>query len=146
MASAADFELTDFLPYLLTQAADTLGLAFQRHYKARYGLLRTEWRVLFHLGCYGAMTATEVGRRARLHKTKVSRAVAALGAKRYLRREDVETDRRQQLLSLTPAGERVFRDLNAAARRFDDEIALSLSTAELAVLRKCLRRLAELPE
>ena len=146
MASAADFELTDFLPYLLTQAADTLGLAFQQHYKARYGLLRTEWRVLFHLGCYGAMTATEVGRRARLHKTKVSRAVAALAAKRYLRREDVETDRRQQLLSLTPAGERVFRDLNAAARRFDDDIALHLSTAELAVLRKCLRRLAELPE
>ena len=146
MPSSRALELTDFLPYLLAQAADTLGLAFQQHYKARYGLLRTEWRVLFHLGCYGPMTATEIGRRARLHKTKISRAVAALQAKRYLSREDIESDRRQQMLALTPLGQRVFADLNEAALRFDVSVAERLSEADLAVLRRCLRVLADLPD
>ena len=146
MYSHPDFELTDFLPFLLSQAADTLGLAFQEQYKARYGLLRTEWRVLFHLGCYGPMTATDIGRRARLHKTKISRAVSALQTKRYLTREDVERDRRQQLLSLTQAGQRVFADLNGAAQSFDRAIAARLPEKDLAVLRRCLRVLAELPE
>ena len=38
-------ELTHFLPYLLNQAAEASSLAFQRTYKDRYGMLRTEWRV-----------------------------------------------------------------------------------------------------
>nr|WP_256370895.1 MarR family transcriptional regulator [Rhodovulum sp. ES.010] len=36
---------------------------------------RTEWRVLFNLGRDGPMTATQLGRLAHTHKTKVSRAV-----------------------------------------------------------------------
>jgi DNA-binding MarR family transcriptional regulator len=51
-------------------------------------MLRTEWRVLFHLGRYGAMSAREISRRAGIHKTKVSRAVAALERKRFLERRD----------------------------------------------------------
>jgi hypothetical protein len=59
-----------------------------RVYKDRYGMLRTEWRVLFHLGRYGAMSAREISRRAGIHKTKVSRAVAALERKRFLERRE----------------------------------------------------------
>ena len=51
------FDLTDFVPYLLNQAAEQSSLGFQRYYKGRYGMLRTEWRVLFHLGRYGDQTA-----------------------------------------------------------------------------------------
>ena len=92
MTSTTDLDLRLFLPYLLNQAAEASSLDFQRVYKDKYGLLRTEWRVLFHLGCYGPMTATDIGRRARLHKTKISRAVSALQTKRYLTREDVEAN------------------------------------------------------
>jgi len=80
------FELQDFLPYQLNQAAEAASLSFQQIYKGRYGMLRTEWRVLFHLGLYGQMTATEIGQRSRMHKTKISRAVSALEEKRFLTR------------------------------------------------------------
>ena len=56
-----DFALQDFLPYLLNRAAEESSLGFQKHYKNRYGMLRSEWRVLFHLGNYGQMTAKEIG-------------------------------------------------------------------------------------
>ena len=78
------FELTSFTPYLLNQAAEAQSDIFSGIYSDRYGMLRTEWRVLFHLGRYGNLSAKEISERAKIHKTKVSRAVRALEEKRFL--------------------------------------------------------------
>lgn len=137
-----EFELQNFLPYMLNQAAEASGLAFQKHYKDRYGMLRTEWRVLFHLGRYGGLTATEIGAQARVHKTKISRAVAALEAKRFLTRTEQACDRRSEILALTPAGQAAFVEICNAAQRFDDRIAGRFTAHEVAVLRKCLAQIA----
>lgn len=144
MPPAPDFDPQRFLPYLLNQAADTLGLEFQRIYKSRYGLLRTDWRVLFHLGCYGPMTAREICARGRLHKTKVSRAVATLESKRFVVREEVESDRRSATLSLTKAGRAAFQDLSSEAKRFDDKIRRSLPPGDADRLISMLRQLSGL--
>jgi len=144
MDQPSDFDLKQFLPYLLNQAAEATSLAFQQHYKDRYGMLRTEWRVLFHLGRYGTLNAREICDRAQLHKTKVSRAVSALETKRYLSRATSQQDRRNELLTLTKSGEAVFRDLIVAARRFDESLAARFSADEVAVLRKCLGRISQL--
>ncbi|MCV6593656.1 MAG: MarR family transcriptional regulator [Silicimonas sp.] len=144
MTKTPNFELTDFLPYLLNQAADALSLEFREIYKGRYGMLRTEWRVLFHLGSYGEMTAKEICTRARIHKTKVSRAITALEAKRYLVRRESAEDRRQAVLSLTREGRRVFDDLSRAAQEFDAELRAGLSAEEARVLRRCLVRFSGL--
>lgn len=146
MVKNDDFDLRDFLPYLLTQAAERSSLAFQRHYKERYGMLRTEWRVLLHLGRYGAMTAKEICRRSHIHKTKVSRAVAALEKKRYLSRSVIDADRRQELLNLTASGDGVFRALYEEARRFDEALTAPFSDEDVAVLRRMLARMADLDQ
>lgn len=139
-----DFDLKDFTPYLLNQAADATSLRFQKLYKSKYGMLRTEWRVLFHLGGYGDMTAKEICTRAGLHKTKVSRAVRALQDKRFLQRTEVPEDRRHEILKLTPQGERVFNDLVGDAQRFDAKLASRFTTDELDTLKRVLVRLADL--
>ena len=138
------FELQDFLPYLLNQAAEASGMAFQKHYKDRYGMLRTEWRVLFHLGRYGSLTAKEIGEKARVHKTKISRAVAALERKRFLTRHAMEKDRRHAHLQLTKAGQAAFEEICKAARGFDDQITAQFSVQEIATLKSCLARIAGL--
>lgn len=140
---AEGFDLEAFLPYVLNRAAEATSLGFQRKYRDGYGMLRTEWRVLFHLGRYGAMTAKGVCDRAGLHKTKVSRAVAALEAKGFLARRTQEADRRQEALSLTARGRAVCDELTAEAARYDAALAARFTQAEEAVLRRCLRRLAE---
>jgi DNA-binding MarR family transcriptional regulator len=137
-----DFDLETFLPYALNRAAEAASRGFQAIYKARYGMLRTEWRVLAHLGQYGAMTARDICTRADLHKTKVSRAVKALEARRFLTRRTEERDRRQELLSLTAAGEAAFRNLAEEARRYDAALAAALPPGDLAALRRALRRLS----
>jgi DNA-binding MarR family transcriptional regulator len=117
MSTDAQFELSDFTPYLLNAAAEAQSLRFSKVYKDRYGMLRTEWRVLFHLGRYGPMSAREISRRAGIHKTKVSRAVAALERKRFLERRESAGDRRVEILSLRAPGRAAFADLSRQRRR-----------------------------
>lgn len=142
MTEKDDFNLQNFLPYLLNQAAEESSQAFQQVYKNRYGMLRTEWRVLFHLGMYGPMTAKDIGVRAKLHKTKVSRAVGKLASRRFLSRERVEADRRSEILALTQKGQAVYADLRETARQYDAELTALFPTGEAAMLRVMLRRLA----
>ncbi|WP_171126896.1 MULTISPECIES: MarR family winged helix-turn-helix transcriptional regulator [unclassified Ruegeria] len=139
-----EFDLRVFLPYLLNRAAEESSLEFQRAYKDRYGMLRTEWRVLFHLGNYGEMTAKEIGERARIHKTKISRAVSRLEQRRYLLRKRSDTDRRVEILTLTVAGQTVYRELCDIAQRYDEKLAGMFSADEVALLRQMLRRLADM--
>ena len=143
-AGEDDFDLANFLPFLLNQAAEESSLAFQNVYKNRYGMLRTEWRVLFHLGMYGRLTAKEIGQRAMIHKTKISRAVQRLEKRRFLTRTRDETDRRSEHLQLTPAGEAAYRDLRKVARDYDAKLARHFTSGEVALLRTMLRQLAHL--
>ena len=136
------FDLSEFTPYLLAQAAESASLGFQQYYKSQYGMLRTEWRVLFHLGRYGQMTAKEICDRARIHKTKVSRAVSALEDKRYLQRQEMQTDRRHSTLFLTLQGRAVYDDLAVEAQKFDDKIMSGWSDEAQASLRGYLREIA----
>ncbi|KPP82439.1 MAG: transcriptional regulator [Rhodobacteraceae bacterium HLUCCO07] len=142
MSIADDFDLQNFLPYLLNQAAEESSLRFQQVYKDRYGMLRTEWRVLFHLGIYGKMTAKEIGERSKMHKTKISRAVAKLAERRFLTRQRDGADRRLEYLELTEAGRRAYRDLRQVAMEYDSALAARFSDADMATLRRMLRALA----
>ncbi len=144
MTEKDDFDLRDFMPFLLNLAAEQSSLGFQRTYKNRYGMLRTEWRVLFHLGNYGEMTAKEIGQRAVMHKTKISRAVAKLGQRRYLTRTRDEADRRSERLALTPAGLAVYRELRQEAEAYEAQLGKQFTAGEVVLLRMMLRRLAGL--
>ncbi len=144
MSEKNGFDLRDFLPYMLNQAAEASSAAFQAYYKGRYGMLRTEWRVLFHLGRYGRMTAKEICIRAKIHKAKVSRAVSALGAKQLLSRTTLKSDRRNEMLALTSQGQAVFDDLAKAAEICDKQLTEPFSEAEQAILKSCLARIAKL--
>ena len=138
-----DFQLQYFLPYLLNQAAEASSLEFQQIYKSRYGMLRTEWRVLFHLGLYGQLTASEIGQRARMHKTKISRAVHRLTERRFVTRTRDDGDRRVEHLALTRRGQAAYDDLRAVAQRYNAALMDTLDPAEAAVLRRPLLKLSD---
>ena len=142
MTSGDDFDLRDFLPYLLNQAAEESSLAFQNVYKDRYGILRTEWRVLFHLSIYGGMTAREICTRTRMHKTKISRAVRKLEDRRYLTRQRDDSDRRLEQLELTQAGRAVYEDLHSVAAKYNADLVARLAPEDVPALQRALRKLA----
>ncbi|MCP3730319.1 MarR family transcriptional regulator [Sphingomonas sp. MG17] len=136
------FRLDHFLPYLLNQAAERTGSKFEQVYRDTYGLTRTRWRVISHLGTLGDMTAAAISRSSHTEKTKVSRAVAALEAEGLVLRVPSTVDRRTELLQLTDAGRSLFVSLSAEADRFDQELRTALGTDIAARLEQTLRQLA----
>ena len=142
MRRQSEFDVRQFLPYLLNQAAEASSLEFQKVYKDKYGMLRNEWRVLFHLAIYGRMTASDIGARAQMHKTKISRAVHRLAERRYITRMRSADDRRVEYLTLTPMGQKVYDDLKSIAADYDAALTDGMSDTQLATLRNLLERLA----
>jgi DNA-binding MarR family transcriptional regulator len=111
--------LENFLPYRLMRLSEAVSREFAKAYHDRYGLTRPEWRVFATLGQYGTMTATAIGAHSAMHKTKVSRAVAALEKRKWLARETDPDDRRVERLTLTKAGRAAYRDMVPVAREFE---------------------------
>ena len=138
---ASGFDLEEFLPYLLNQASEATSHGFQAAYRDRYGFTRTQWRVLANLGKFGAMTARDICSISHIEKTKVSRAVAALEQVGMLSRIPSETDRRAEVLSLTPRGSEVFAELGSLAVSFDRQLRDMLGRKEADRLTALLRRL-----
>lgn len=115
-------ELERFLPYRLNVVAEAVSRALSRVYGERYGMTIPEWRVIATLGQYGQMTAKAIGAHSRMHKTKVSRAVASLAARGLIQRAANEADLREAFLSLTPRGLTVYRTLVPDIVAFADRL------------------------
>jgi DNA-binding MarR family transcriptional regulator len=134
-------DLERFLPYRLNVVAEGVSRALSRLYAERYGIGIPEWRVIATLGQYDRMTAKDVGVHSRMHKTKVSRAVAALEAKGLASRQPNEDDMREAFLTLTSRGRRVYQDLVPHALAFERALDAALGARDRDHLDGVLRRL-----
>ncbi|MEP0945006.1 MAG: MarR family transcriptional regulator [Rhizobiaceae bacterium] len=137
------FNLEEFLPFCLHQASETVSQSFRTIYRSDYGMTRTEWRVFAQLGQYGAMTATQVGSSANLHKTKVSRAVFTLEKRRWLKRQPDTDDRRNQIIALTTEGKRAFRELGQRGLTYNQRMRELLGKDRFDEVLRLTRELEE---
>lgn len=141
MAQPDEFDLENFLPYLLNQAAEATSKSFHATYKAAYGMTRTQWRVLANLGKFGSMTARDICVISHIEKTKVSRAVSALEEDGLLSRTPSPQDRRAEILALTDRGREVFVDLGQRAIQYDLALRTQIGPEIAAQLDELLRRI-----
>lgn len=139
----AELILRDFLPYRLHNAAEKVSLAFSRVYKDKHGLNRPEWRVLAILAQLPKSTATEIGALSSMHKTKVSRAVSELEARKWLSRRADNEDRRVEWLELTKTGRTRFAALSDLARSFEADLISALGPDASRHLAAALDRIEE---
>ena len=142
-AAEVPLKLEEFLPYRLNVLASLVSQALSRIYADRHAIGVPEWRVLVTLGQYGVMTGKAVGAHSHMHKTKVSRAVALLEARELVVRRVNRDDMREALLSLTPAGLAIYRDLAPIAIDFTHRLCEAAAPADLAVFERVVERLTE---
>jgi DNA-binding MarR family transcriptional regulator len=88
------------------------------------------------------MAASDIGSRAKMHKTKISRAVQRLTERRFVERARDANDRRVEHLTLTAQGRAAYQDLHAVAERYEQSLMDQLDTDEAAALRRALGKLA----
>jgi DNA-binding MarR family transcriptional regulator len=137
------FDLENFLPYRLYQVAEQTSQAFYQHYREKYGLGRTEWRVLFNVGQYGPISAVDISRRSNLEKTKISRAAQRLTERDWVRRVYLQSDRRRHQLELTREGVKVFRELSKLAATYNQQLEDVIGAERSKALIEELKALEE---
>ncbi len=135
--------LEGFLPYRLNMLATEVSQTLARAYGKRFGISIPEWRVLATLGQFGIMTARDIGAHSRMHKTTVSRAVAALEKRRLVIRRANRADMREAFLELSDAGSAIYLEIVPMAKSFSESLCLGLTEAEREVLDRLLDRLAD---
>lgn len=135
--------LETFLPYRLSILTEEVSRALSRIYADRFGIAIPEWRVVATIGQFGKVTARDVGAHSHMHKTKVSRAVAALEGLGYVARTPNLDDMRESFLELTPKGAAMYRELVPEARAFSDTLLASLPAGSRAELDDLLSRLLD---
>ena len=142
-SSSTALKLEDFLPYRLNVCATLVSQALSRIYSERYRIGVPEWRVLVTLGQFGAMTGKAIGMHSHMHKTKVSRAVALLEGRKLVARRANRADLREAFLSLTSAGNEIYREAAPIALDFAQQLLEVVDPADRAALDRALQRLTE---
>jgi DNA-binding MarR family transcriptional regulator len=121
---------------LLTQSASAI-------YRRKFGLGQEEWRIVARLGSRESLPLTQLGKRAGLRKSQISRAVTQLISKKLLSRSVGRDDARQGRLHLTVRGRRIQQAIFRSAAKRSDLLAEGTSTTRLARLHRELDRLLE---
>ena len=133
--------LRSFLPYRLNVVAQAVSGGLSVAYADTYGISPPEWRVLATLGECPQMTARDVSGHSGMHKTQVSRAVLSLEKRHLLARSPSAADRREEILSLSIAGRRMYETLAPMALRYERGLLEGLSPRERATLDRLIRHL-----
>jgi len=138
VATADPTFLDDYLPYLLRRADQTLSAPFYGVLADR-GVARSEWRVLAVLLEVREMRVAELAAAALSPQPTVTNALRRLERRGLVRRTPGTDDRRQRIVSLTPAGSRLTADLVDVAARLEAD-----ALADAGDLTELVRRLRDL--
>lgn len=133
--------LDDFLPYRAGVAAGEIARVLDPQYQ-RYGLTLPEIAVLSVLAEETAVTQQTIVVRSVMEKFTISRAARALLGRGLIERSDHATDGRSHLLSLTPAGRRLYAQIVPLSLRFEQHLMRALGgPKELERMKRELLRL-----
>jgi DNA-binding MarR family transcriptional regulator len=133
--------MDDYLPYRLAVVATRMLRDAARVYKGRRNPLTTpQWRTIGILANYEPLTATELCRITMLDKVAISRALAQLQRRGFVRREPSPRDGRARHVSLTAAGWRYYTELVPEMKQQEQTLRALLKDGEAERLFALLGR------
>jgi DNA-binding MarR family transcriptional regulator len=125
--SELSLELAGFVPYRLNRLAAGVSKHLSEIYRERFGLDIPEWRVMATVGSRHGCTARFIAESTRMHKTRVSRAIAHLEGRELIERASSAADRREREVRLTKSGRRMYLELVPLVLERERELLTCLS-------------------
>jgi len=135
--------LTNFTPFRLNRLAEGVSDHLAEVYKQKFGLEIPEWRVIATVGPMWSCTAQHIADTARMHKTRVSRAIANLVKRDLIERTSNADDRREMELRLTKSGRAMYQELVPLALERERALLACLGEEDLRSFNEALDRLEE---
>jgi DNA-binding MarR family transcriptional regulator len=133
--------LERFVPYRLSVLSNTVSRAIARIYAERFDLSIPEWRAMAQLGRHGRLSASDIVGLTAMDKVRVSRAVARLVESGRVAAVPDARDRRRQVLTLTRAGQRIYREIVPLALEREARLLDALDARDRRALDRLLAKL-----
>jgi len=133
-------EVDNFINIRIVRLATKLQRLTLRRLLRDAGLPVLEWRILFALARSGPNHLRSITSYGALDPAHASRAAAQLEAKGLISRKEDPADHRRRVLSLTPDGERIVREIWPATMDFAAEMRAGFSVEEFDTLKSLLDR------
>ncbi len=130
------------LSLLIGRSAKTLSRAFDDVLTAAGGSTPT-WQVLLALSSGDHRTQGDLAAAVGVRQPTLVHHLDALERAGLVTRERADGNRRVQHVTVTKAGETLFRRLRRAAASFDGRLRAGLGDADVADLRRLLAQLTE---
>ncbi|MGH8134055.1 MAG: MarR family winged helix-turn-helix transcriptional regulator [Steroidobacteraceae bacterium] len=127
----ATLRLAGFVPFRLNRLAAEVSSHLSVIYRGRFALEIPEWRVMATVGQDRGCTAQFIAGSTRMHKTRVSRAIAQLMKRGLIERLPSPGDRREMPLHLTKTGGRIYAQLVPLALARERALLGCLTSAQL---------------
>ncbi|QET04313.1 MarR family transcriptional regulator [Cupriavidus pauculus] len=135
---AAPRIITDLLSSRLHNLAGLSAASASLRVQRKFGLTLLEWRSIGMLGAYAPLSLKELARRAALDKSYASRTVSALIERGLIVSARSDTDARAVLLSLTKAGDALYRKVIVDANARNERLLRPLSPEQRKMLMEML--------
>jgi DNA-binding MarR family transcriptional regulator len=119
------------VPFRLNRLAAAVSQHLSAIYRGRFTLDVPEWRVMATVGQDPRCTAQHIAASTRMHKTRVSRAIAHLLQRGLIARVARPADRREMQLRLSRSGRRMYAQLVPLALRRERALLACMSAREL---------------
>lgn len=133
----------DFPSFRISLLAKVMDRLTNRTLAENSEISITEWRVLTRLTLLPeGLTVRQIAMRAWVDRAEVSRAASSLEARGLISRRENPADRRSPILTVTPAGKKLYKPIMKLRTAFHARIMQNLSGQEIEQLDELLTKLA----
>jgi MarR family transcriptional regulator, organic hydroperoxide resistance regulator len=133
-------DLGDYLPYLVNRVGTIVAEQFGADALARHGLSIADWRVLAVLVSNGGQRQIDLADLTSIEASTLSRLVSRLMRTGLVTRTRSANSNREVVVKLSPKGQTLVARLIPIARDYEAAAIAGMTAQELAVLKRCLRR------
>jgi DNA-binding MarR family transcriptional regulator len=133
-------DLADYLPYLVNRVGTIIADQFGAQALAPHGLSIAMWRVMAVLASAGELRQIDLADLTSTDASTLSRLVTRLVRLGLVTRTRSASSNREVAVKLSAKGETLVGRLIPIAREYEDTAIAGLPAQELAVLKRCLRR------
>jgi MarR family transcriptional regulator, organic hydroperoxide resistance regulator len=141
MKDPAKLSLGDYLPYLVNRVGNIVADQFGAETLAPHKLSIVMWRVMVVLAANGSQRQIDLADLTSIDASTLSRIVTRLVRLGLLTRARSPSSNREVTVNLSAKGHALVMRLIPFGKSIEADAIAGLSAEELAVLKRCLRRM-----
>ncbi|MFD1145267.1 MarR family winged helix-turn-helix transcriptional regulator [Larkinella insperata] len=142
-------QMSQFVVFNITHVSHIFAKKTNRDLaKSGISLQLEQLPVLFVVSCStdGSLSQQDIANLLQKDKSGIQRSIRTLERDGYLRVTPDVTDRRKNLIQMTPAGKTIINKVMETAKQLDEEVTSQLEPEEVATLLKLLGKVTALLE